>query len=267
MVIDKENENVRLDRFLKNNCKENTLAEIFKAIRKGNIKVNGKKQKENYRLQLGDVLEIQNLNFVEYKKEAKVENKDLIFYEDKNYIIINKPSGISMHKGTKNDVGLAEMFNIDFANRIDKKTSGLVIGCKNKKSLRHVTELIRENKVIKKYIAETKNNGKYRLGDEFTIKNNLKITDNKVLISNDGLYSESHFKVVDLNEKSIVFEVELITGRKHQIRVQLANIGLPIIGDDKYGNYRKEDKLHLICCYIKFDDLECIIKKPKRLFY
>ena len=80
MVIDKENENVRLDRFLKNNRKENTLAEIFKAIRKGNIKVNDKKQKENYRLQLGDVLEIQNLNFVEYKKEAKVENKDLIFY-------------------------------------------------------------------------------------------------------------------------------------------------------------------------------------------
>lgn len=256
MVIDKENENVRLDRFLKKNCKNNTLSEIFKAIRLGYVKINGKSKKENYRLKLNDIIEIQNLDFKLTEKKIKniKENKKIIFFENDDYLIINKPKNIPMHKGTKNQIGLSEMFNISFANRLDKKTGGLVIGCKNNKSLRHITELIRERKIEKKYIAITKNNGKLKEGDVFTLKNNLKITENKVVISKDGLYCESEFKVVKISDKTIKFEVKLLTGRKHQIRVQLANIGLPIIGDDKYGNYNKNDELQLVCKYISFEN-------------
>lgn len=263
MVIDAENENVRLDRYLKNNCKSNSLSEIFKAIRCGHVKVNGKKSKGNYRLNIGDNLEIIGLNFDKKQKEIKKIDDKLVFYEDENYLIIDKPKGVAMHKGSKNKKGLSEIYNLEFANRLDKKTSGLVIACKNKKTLRYVTSLIRENKVIKKYIAEVKNNGKYKVGDKFDIINKLKVIEDKVIVSNDGLYSESHFKVIEVNKDTIKLEVELITGRKHQIRVQLANIGLAIIGDDKYGDYKKEDELKLECFYIEFDKFRFNKKSPK----
>lgn len=243
--IDFNNEDVRLDRFLKNNCKSNTLSEIFSAIRKGNVKVNGKKKKQDYRLKSEDIVNIMGLNFVLDKKEYISYDKSMVFYEDEDYLIINKPSNIAMHKGTNTDYGLSELFNISFANRLDKKTKGLVIGCKNDKTLRLVTQLIRNNEVTKKYEAICKDNGKYRLNDEFKIEN---IIDSKKCIS--------YFKVIEIKNGRIKFLVDLKTGRKHQIRIQLSEIGLPIIGDDKYGPYNKEDELMLKCIYISFMDKE-----------
>lgn len=169
----------------------------------------------------------------------------MIFYEDDDYLIINKPKDIAVHKGTNNKKGLAELFNIDFANRIDKKTKGLVIGCKNKKTLRLVTQLIRDNEVTKKYEAICINNGKYKIGDNFRIENII-----------DGKKSISDYYVKDIVNNKIVFIVSLVTGRKHQIRIQLSEIGMPIIGDDKYGKYNKNDELMLKCIYISFLDKE-----------
>lgn len=262
MVIDKENENVRLDRFLKNTCKNNSLGEIFKAIRKGDVKVNNKKKKQDYRLQIGDDVCISNLDFKQEEKRANTGNMKWVVYEDENYLIINKPKDVAMHKGTGNERGLAEMYNIYFANRIDKKTKGLVIGCKNKVSLRHVTELIRKREVEKTYIAKTKNNGKYVLGDKFRVELKLKTFEDKVRVDENGLLSISEFEVIDVKKENITFSVNILTGRKHQIRVQLAHLGIPIIGDDKYGNYKKSDELELVCNSIAFDDYLFKIKKP-----
>lgn len=245
IIIDENNENVRLDRFLKKNCKNNSLSEIFSAIRKGYVKVNSKKSKQDYRLKISDKIEI---NYLDFKIEEKKYNKydeSMIFYEDDDYLIINKPKDIAVHKGTNNKKGLAELFNIDFANRIDKKTKGLVIGCKNKKTLRLVTQLIRDNEVAKKYEAICINNGKYKIGDNFRIENII-----------DGKKSISDYYVKDIINNKIVFIVSLVTGRKHQIRIQLSEIGMPIIGDDKYGRYNKNDELMLKCIYISFLDKE-----------
>lgn len=243
MRIDTENENVRLDRFLKNNCKNNSLSEIFKAIRTGKVKVNGKKTRENYRLKLDDEIEINDLDFKEKQKKIANNNyKHLIFYENDDIMIVNKPAGIPMYKGTGNKQGLAEILNVDFSNRLDKKTSGLVIACKNKKSIRHITQLIRESKIIKEYIAITKNNAMYDLGDIFEIDKEI-----------DGKKSKTIFELIEKTDKEYKFKVRLLTGRKHQIRIHLASINLAIIGDDKYGNYKKEDELKLKCVRLAFD--------------
>lgn len=254
--IDKDNVDVRLDRFLKKSCKNNGLSEIFSAIRKGKVRINGKKSKENYRLKLNDEIEIQDLDFkMKENKKIDYEYKNLIFYENDDILIINKPKGIAMHKGTDTKKGLAEMFNINFANRLDKKTSGLVIACKNPTSLRHITKLIRENKIIKKYKAISIDNGKYNIGDEFIIENKLLEINKKVIVSEKGKISKTKFKVIDIKNGKIYFDIELFTGRKHQIRVQLSNIGLAIIGDDKYSNkYKKADDLELECYYLEFDN-------------
>ncbi|WP_067142120.1 pseudouridine synthase [Oceanivirga salmonicida] len=260
--VDKDNVEVRLDRFLKKSCKNNGLSEIFSAIRKGEIRINGKKSKENYRLKLNDEIEIQDLDFkIKENKKINYEYKNLIFYENDDILIINKPKGMAMHKGTDTKKGIAEMFNMDFANRLDKKTSGLVIGCKNPVSLRHITKLIRENMIIKKYKAICLDNGKYNIGDEFIIENKLLETDEKVIVSKNGKESKTKFKVIDKKDKKIYFDIELFTGRKHQIRVHLSSIGLPIIGDDKYSSkYKKADKLELECYYLEFDNKKYEIK-------
>ena len=123
IIIDKENENVRLDRFLKKKrCKNNKLSEIFKAIRQGDVRVNNKKVKQDYRLNLNDEVSVNNLFYEEIKeKKLNREYANLIFFEDDKYLIINKPKGLAMHKGTGTKKGLAEIFNINFANRLDKK--------------------------------------------------------------------------------------------------------------------------------------------------
>lgn len=242
-IVDKEFENVRLDRFLRKTCANNNLSEIFEAIRKKYVRVNGKKTKENYRLQLNDIIKIHNLVFFYETKLSKQIDKNLIVYEDEDICIINKPKFMAMHKGTNTKKGLAEIYNIDFANRLDKKTSGLVIACKNKESLRKMTELIRENKIVKKYRAKTNNNGKYNINDKIKVDTQI-----------DGKKSLTYFTLVDKSDENYIFDIELKTGRKHQIRKHFLELGLCIIGDDKYGKYKKEDKLELECYYLKIEE-------------
>ncbi len=267
---DENIEGMRLDRFLRRKFKNENLSKIFESIRTGKVKVNNKKQKENYRLKLDDIIEINLLKeeAVEVKKNKsfskinidKEKYQDMIFYEDDNYLVINKPSGVTVHKGTSNDYGLAEVFkqimkndNINFANRIDKDTKGLVLGAKNPKTLRDLTEKIRNNELVKKYIVIVHGNIEKK---NFEIENYLETQENRVIISDGekGKYSKTVFKKIKiLDNKYTVLEAELITGRKHQIRIQLANFGTPIIGDKKYGIRDKCKELMLIAYYLKFD--------------
>ena len=271
IICDENIEGMRLDRFLRKKFKNENLSKIFESIRTGKVKVNNKKQKENYRLKLEDVIEINLLKeeTVEVKKNKsfskinidKEKYEDMIFYEDDNYLLINKPSGITVHKGTSNDYGLAEVFkqimkndNINFANRIDKDTKGLVLGAKNPKTLRDLTEKIRNNELVKKYIVVVHGNIEKK---RFEIENFLETQENRVIISDGekGKYSKTIFKKIkNLGNDYTILEAELITGRKHQIRVHLASMGTPILGDRKYGIRDKCKELMLIAYYLKFDD-------------
>ena len=165
VVVNSEMEGMRLDRYLRKNFKDEPLSRIFGAIRSGDVKINGKKSKENYRLLLNDKITIRNLSAGNTEKIAGIENsgkvrnlkisenelqkyKNMIIFENDDFFIVNKKENIPMHKGTGHNYGLAEVFkeiykseNINFANRLDFETSGLVIGCKTLKFLKNILRL------------------------------------------------------------------------------------------------------------------------------
>ena len=262
-IVDINTENMRLDKFVRKYSNETSLSILFSLIRKGQIKVNGKKSKENYRLQKGDEIylpESAKINF-ENKKSVKIGKnllKEMIVFENEDIFVVNKPVGIAMHKGDGHEYGLSEMAkeyfksqDVNFSNRLDIKTEGLVIGAKNLKSLRLINEEIREKRVIKKYIAKVKK-GNLKLNDEFMSNKKLLVINNKVIVSNKGLDSLTYFKVYKIENNMAFIDIDLKTGRKHQIRVHLSDLGYSIVGDDKYGDYSSKDRLYLKCYKIKF---------------
>ena len=295
IIVNSEMEGMRLDRYLRKSFKNEPLSRIFSAIRSGDVKINGKKSKENYRLLLNDKVIIKNLSIGNIKKNEKAENKikklqisqnelekykKMVIFENEDFFIVNKAEKIPMHKGTGHKYGLSEVFkkiykseNINFANRIDFETSGLVIGCKTLKFLRYISEKIRKNEVHKKYFAIV-HNGEFKNKKDFKIENYLTTAENRVIVSENPVSRESkksitYFKYTNIdklkNQKKILdllgknkdvslLDIELITGRKHQIRAQLADKELFIVGDKKYGIKDGSDRFFLCCYFLSFDE-------------
>lgn len=286
-IVDSETEGMRIDRYLKKKFKNEPLSKIFQALRKGDVKVEGKKVKENYRLSLNEKISVkylkaenssdENRNYRKNKIEKKIldKYKKSVIFENEDFFIVNKEGNIPMHKGTGHKYGLSEIFkeiynseNINFANRLDYETSGLVIGCKTLKFLRYISEKIRNNEVQKRYIAVV--HGIIRK-EKFTIENYLTVRENGVSVTEnkiEGKKSITEFRCIERkiskSNKNIgqtILDINLVTGRKHQIRAQISNYGYPIIGDRKYGINDKNDSLHLCCYYIAFDKYKYEIEK------
>ena len=275
-IIDKEYEDVRLDRFLRKKYEDISLTEIFKGIRTGKVKVNGKKSKENYRLQLEDVVKVFfNGGETKEEKPVSIENKEIekikksIVYEDERVLIFNKKNNMVMHKGSGYEYGISEMIksylkneNFNFVNRIDKATSGLIIGAKSLVVARELAEDIRNRDIEKKYYILV--NGRVR-EKEFKIKSWLKKVEDKVIevdeFQEGAKESTSSFKVVEYGKNCTLLEGTLGSGRTHQLRVQLANRGNYIIGDNKYGKGR-EKMMYLFSHYIKIERYNIEIDLP-----
>ena len=291
-IVDSESEGMRIDRYIKRKFKNEPLSKIFQALRKGDVKVGGRKVKENYRLSLNEKISVkylkaeissdENKNYRKNKIEKKIldKYKKSVIFENEDFFIVNKEGNIPMHKGTGHKYGLSEIFkeiynseNINFANRLDYETSGLVIGCKTLKFLRYISEKIRNNEVHKKYIAVVHGIIKK---EKFTIENYLLVEENGVSVTEnetEGKKSITEFRCIgrkksrETNVKNIgnvgetALDINLVTGRKHQIRAQISNYGYPIVGDRKYGKNDKSDTLYLCCYYVAFDEYEYEIEK------
>ena len=275
-IIDKEYEDVRLDRFLRKKYEDISLTEIFKAIRTRKVKVNGKKSKENYRLQLGDIVKVFfNGGETKEEKPVSIENKEIekikksIVYEDEKVLIFNKKNNMVMHKGSGYEYGISEMIksylkneNFNFVNRIDKATSGLIIGAKSLVVARELAEDIRNREIEKKYYILV--NGRVR-EKEFKIKSWLKKVEDRVIeveeFQEGAKESTSSFKVVEYGKNCTLLEGTLGSGRTHQLRVQLANRGNYIIGDNKYGK-GKEKMMYLFSHYVKIERYGIEINLP-----
>ena len=281
-IIDEEYETVRIDRFLRKHLKNIDLSEIYKMLRKAKIKVNNKKVSQDYRLVLGDIVfvflpekfkENSEEKFIELKKDRKEKLKEIIVFENENLFVINKSLGDVVHKGSGHDISLLEEFrsyylnnNVNFVNRIDKLTSGLVIGAKNIKTAREIAKEIQLDNIVKKYYVLV--NGKIEK-DNFILENYLKKDEEKVIVSNieqEG-YKKSitYFKKIKEYDKYTLLEAELKTGRTHQLRAQLNHLGNTIVGDTKYGENEREGMMYLFSYYLKIDlyNLEIKLEIPK----
>lgn len=276
-IIDKEFEDVRVDKFLRKKLSNMALTEIFKCIRVGKIKVNGKKTKENYRLKLNDVVKLfmkVELESIQ-SEESKIKSSDLeeikqfIVYEDENLLILNKKPNMVMHKGSGHEYGISEILkeylknpSFNFINRIDKATSGLVIGTKNLVINRELSEEMRERNIEKKYYILVEGKLKKK---EFIIKSFLKRLEDRVVelekYEVGAKESISYFRVVETGKDCTLLEGTLGSGRTHQLRVQLASMGNPILGDTKYGK-GKEKIMYLFSHYLKIDKYGIEIDLP-----
>ena len=274
--ITDENDSSRLDRWFKRNICEVPQSLIEKNIRKGNIKVNSIKKKSSYKLKSNDKITIKNFNFIanQHKKvqeKYKATKKDLslssdIFIENnENFVVINKPAGVSVQSGTKSKKNILdilaktkEFFNSSpySVHRIDKDTTGILIVAKNRKFAQFFTSLFRIRKIHKTYLGIVVGNVEIKKGvlkDELlTFEGNKKIKSTAI----------TNFTLLDSNNNLSLLKLNPITGRKHQLSKQLSNYGHPILGDNKYGLYnRYSNKKNLVMLHAYSINFSIVDKK------
>ena len=257
-TVDDDNNDSRLDKWFKNEIINLPHSLLEKILRQNKIKVNKKKTKSSYRLQTGDVIEIYDISkFKPVDKKEKIkylpkkneigDYDDYVIEDNENFIVINKPTGIPVQSGTKSFKNIIDILkNTKYfknskpfiVHRLDKETSGVLIIAKNRKYAQLFTSLFRIRKIHKTYLAivygKVNKSIKVMKDDLIYYENNKKNIQKAV----------SNLKIIKSNEGFSYLELNPITGRKHQLRKQLLNIGCPIIGDDKYFiNDRKRIKI------------------------
>ncbi len=247
-IVDDDYNDSRLDKWFKNKIINLPHSLFEKILRQNKVKVNKKKTKSSYRLQVGDLIEIYDISKLEpVNRKEKIKylpkKKEISTYDDyviednENFIVINKPTGIPVQSGTKSFKNIIDILkNTKYfenskpfiVHRLDKETSGVLIIAKNRKYAQLFTSLFRIRKIHKTYLAivygKVDKSIKLMKDDLIYYENNKKFFQQAL----------SNVKIIKSNEGYSYLELNPITGRKHQLRKQLLKIGCPIIGDDKY---------------------------------
>ena len=254
-IVKNESQGKRLDRYVTEQNTEITRTAVQRLIDEKNILVNGKEQKASYKVNENDVVEVE----IPEPKKIEIKAEDIpieVIYEDSDIIVVNKPKGMVVHPGNGNVdgtlvnaimakcegslSGIGGEIRPGIVHRIDKDTSGLLIVAKNDKAHVNLSEQIKAHKVKKTYIALVR--GVVR-ENEATIDMPIgrsKTDRKKMAVCKDGKNAITHIKVLKRWEHYTLLQVNIETGRTHQIRVHLSYIGYPIIGDYTYSNGKNE---------------------------
>ncbi|MGN1411913.1 MAG: RluA family pseudouridine synthase [Oscillospiraceae bacterium] len=281
-IINSNDSDQRLDKFILKTCKSLPKSMMYKFIRTKKIKVNNKRCEISQRLQIGDIVSMY-INDDFFSPTDKKSNLNLnsvsteisIVYEDENILIVDKPTGLVVHTDNENSsdtlinrikkylIKIGEYnpneensFAPALCNRLDRNTSGLVICAKNSKSLRSINQMIKDNRVHKKYLCITTNRPP-KDSDTLIAYHKKDNKSNLVSISDKP---KSDFKKIVTKYRYLkskdglhLIEVELITGRTHQIRSHMSHIGCGILGDNKYNdknvNLKYKEKHQNLCAY------------------
>lgn len=248
-------EKQRLDAYIAKENEDISRTMIKKLIEDGNILVNGKKQKTSYKVQNNDEIEIN----IPEAKEINLKAQDIpieIIYEDNDIIVVNKPKGMVVHPAVGNLDGtlVNAIMNIckdtlsgiggevrpGIVHRLDKDTSGLLIIAKNDNSHIKMSEQIKNREVTKIYIALVRG---VIAENEATIDMPIARSTKdrkKMAVNRNGKNAVTHFKVLKRYDKYTLLQIKIDTGRTHQIRVHMAEIGHPVVGDMVYSNGKND---------------------------
>lgn len=255
----------RIDTYIPSKS-EYSRAMIQKMMDNGNILVNGKKVKVSYKVQDDDEITIKE----QAAKEISLEAQDIpieVLYEDNDIIVVNKPKGMVVHPANGNPdgtlvnaimsickdslSGIGGEIRPGIVHRLDKDTSGALIVAKNDKSHIKMSEQIKNHEVEKTYIALVKGFVKENEATiDMPIGRSLKDR-KKMAVRKEGKNAVTHFKVIERFPNYTLLEVKIETGRTHQIRVHLSEIGYPIVGDEVYSNGKNEWNIHGQCLHAK----------------
>lgn len=242
----------RLDNFLLSRLKGVPKSRIYRLLRKGEVRVNKKRVKADYRLGEGDDVRIPPVRIAENGAKIDPSQRVLksvserIVFEDEGLIVLDKPSGLAVHGGSGLSYGAIEALRslypnerfLELVHRLDRETSGLLLIARKRALLRHLHDEIRNHRLGKRYLALLK--GKWRGGAK-TVNAPLLTSQRRggertVEVHPDGKESISHFRPVRSFEEATLVQVSIETGRTHQIRVHAQHLGMPVAGDDRYGH-------------------------------
>lgn len=239
----------RIDKILPEFNSEWSRSQLQEWIKEGLVEVNGKAVKSNYKLKLGDRIEMTEKEVVEADIQAENLNLD-IYYEDDDVAIVYKPKGMVVHPspghytGTlvnglmyqiKNLSGINGEIRPGIVHRIDKNTSGLLMVAKNDVAHRSLVEQLMAKTVKRKYIALVHGHIPHEFGTIDAPIGRNKNDRQSMAVVDDGKEAVTHFNVIETFKNYTLVECELETGRTHQIRVHMKYIGYPLVGDPKYG--------------------------------
>jgi 23S rRNA pseudouridine955/2504/2580 synthase len=257
VTVNQDYHNSRFDRWFKANVIDLPQSLIEKIIRLNKVKINRKKTKSSYRVQAGDIIEVYDISNFKVSDRPKISKykpsrKEVDIYDDyilennDDFIVINKPRGIAVQAGTKSFRNIIDVLKDSkyfentkpyIVHRLDKETSGILIVAKTREYAQLFTSLFRIRKIHKTYIALTYGKVSHQIK---TLKDDLIIFEKDKKIIQKAI---SYMKILKSSSDCSYVELNPITGRKHQLRKQLYNIGHPIIGDDKYFINRRADKV------------------------
>lgn len=253
----------RLDNFLVRHLKGVPRTHVYRLLRKGEVRVNSKRAKPDQRMAVGDKVRLPPIRRAEPPRPGTVRPAssslqklltEAIVHEDDDVIVINKPAGIAVHGGSGMSHGVIEALRsarpdlpeLDLVHRLDRDTSGCLIIAKRRAALRDLHTQLREGRTEKRYLALVC--GKWNLGTK-RIELALDTAERRsgerhVAVRTHGQMAVSTFRPVTFfGNVASLMEVEIDTGKTHQIRVHAAHVGHPVAGDDKYGDRDKNAKL------------------------
>ena len=244
-------EGQRIDNFLLAHLKGVPKSHVYRILRKGEVRINKGRIKPTYRLQAGDVMRIPPVRqaaVTSEKPHAKFLQslKLAILHEDKQLLVINKPSGVAVHGGSGLSYGIIEGIRalypnetqLELVHRLDRDTSGCLLIAKKRSMLHQLHDLLRETGMNKRYLALVKGDWSKRLTkvDAPLRKNVMQSGERIVRVDTAGKDALTQFQVIERFDMATLVEAHLVTGRTHQIRVHCTHKNHPIAGDTKYGD-------------------------------
>ncbi|OYD23939.1 23S rRNA pseudouridine(955/2504/2580) synthase RluC [Oceanimonas baumannii] len=277
LTIEAEHEGQRIDNFLRTQLKGVPKSLIYRILRKGEVRVNKKRIKPEYKLVAGDIIRVPPVRVAEREEvlpSAKLDSvqglESAIIYEDDALLVLNKPSGMAVHGGSGLSFGVIEGLRslrpqarfLELVHRLDRDTSGILLVAKKRSMLRSLHEQLREKTMDKHYLALVR--GQWQAHQKAVKaplkKNELASGERIVRVDRDGKPSETRFRIVQKFHGATLVECSPVTGRTHQIRVHTLHAGHPIAGDDKYGDRQFDEamrsiglgRLFLHACRIRF---------------
>jgi 23S rRNA pseudouridine955/2504/2580 synthase len=254
--VDAEEAGQRLDNFLLKICKGVPKSHVYRIVRNGEVRVNGKRADVSYRLNDGDQVRIPPIRIAARLDEQKTQqvvgkaNKlnFKVLYEDDAFMAIDKDAGIAVHGGSGVDLGVIEALRIqrpearllELAHRLDRETSGVLLIGKKRSALRGLHTIFREGRADKRYVAMVAGAWHDKVRDVRLplYKYLTEEGERRVMVDDaEGQNAHTIFRKISAGSSFSLLEAQLKTGRTHQIRVHLAHLNHPIAGDEKYGDF------------------------------
>jgi 23S rRNA pseudouridine955/2504/2580 synthase len=250
----------RIDNFLLRQLKNVPRSVVYRIVRKGEVRVNGGRVKPDYKLELGDRVRVPPVR-QDAQAAPKAPSQSLrdyiastVIHEDRDLIVVNKPAGVAVHGGSGLAFGVIEALRaqrpelkeLELVHRLDRETSGCLLIAKRRSVLRELHAALREREMDKRYLALV--GGRWPFGEktiDLPLKTNQKQGGERVVrVHAEGQEATTTFRPVrHFGKLATLLEVDLGTGRTHQIRVHAAHAGYPVAGDEKYGDRERDAKL------------------------